>query len=126
MPIITIDQVKNIRQALKQKYPTIKFSVTRENYSTVDVSLISGNIDFSDILQENGYISINHYYIDERYNDHKEFFKSVRDIIYSSGGYNDNNEYSSSDYGTFPDFYVHISVGKYDKPYKYKKRKKGI
>ena len=46
MPYITSEQVKEIRQAIKVKFPGFKFSIVKRHYSGVNVAVLKGPIDF--------------------------------------------------------------------------------
>ena len=49
MAYIRTNEVAEIRKALKEKFgKSLKFSVRRQHYSSVDVSIVSGNVDFYD------------------------------------------------------------------------------
>lgn len=111
MPYIKTEEVKQIRNDIKKALPDFKFSITRESYSSVNIVIVGGPIDL-----ENQ--QINHYYYKETLKN-TELLKVVETImncihnvkpekIIDSGG----------DYGNIPNFYIHISVGRYDKPYK--------
>jgi membrane-bound lytic murein transglycosylase MltF len=49
MAYINAKEVKQIREELKKQYPDIKWSVSKEDSINVNVCMLEGNIDFSDI-----------------------------------------------------------------------------
>lgn len=111
MPYITTDKVKEIRNELKSQFPKFKFSVVRDNYSSVNVAVLNGPIDFGTEHQ-----SVNQYWIKDHWKDNPtamEFLLKVNDII---GG--DVREITYDfDYGSIPSYYYSINVGKWNKPY---------
>ena len=75
MAYISTNEVKEIRKSLKEKFgKNIKFSVTRDPYNGVRVSLMEGVIDFFDgsmdmthkysgrVQKFDGHAQINHYH----------------------------------------------------------------
>jgi hypothetical protein len=48
MTYIEKERVAEIRTELKKLFPTFKFSVTRQNYSSVNIKIMKGDIDFFD------------------------------------------------------------------------------
>jgi hypothetical protein len=115
MPYITTQDVKEIRNNLKKAFPQFKFAVRREHYSSVNVNVMAGPIDFG-----TGYEGVNHYWLDTNYGDNPQvlaFLKKVKDIV---GG----NVYEvtyDGDYGSIPNYYYSITIGKWDRPYVIKK-----
>jgi hypothetical protein len=110
MAYISTDEIKEIRNELKRALPSYKFSVTRRHHSTAVVSVMEGPID----LTEEG--QINHYWIDRNYQDQPEkrdLFNKILSIV----GKNYKTEYEDVDYGSIPNYYIHITTGKWDKPY---------
>ncbi len=117
MAYINAQETASIRKALKEHFPKCKFSVVKGagNYS-VRVALMSSPIDFSDILKTFNNVDINEYYL-ANYGQHKNFLGKVIDVI-KFGGDNkwyDNSDIQSDYFDTA--FYIHFSIGKYNKPY---------
>ena len=115
MPYISKERVKEIREAIKAKYPDFKFSVTNENHSSVSVAIMSGPLKLL-IYGENGYVQVNQYWINDNYADNPEirdFLLGVYEIMNDGNGI----ETDDGDYGKVPKFYTNISIGKYNKPY---------
>ena len=48
MAYINKEDVKAIRNELKKQYPNIKFSVRKDPVPSVQITLVSGDIDFYD------------------------------------------------------------------------------
>ena len=134
MAYITTEEVRAIRNALKVKFPNTKFSVRKNNYSMVDVSILSSNIDFTNVLFTSTWgdeepepvdnIQINTYHCDEKhYGEFTELFSSIIDVMKTApatveGGreWFDKSD-SMTDY-FHTAYYMSLSVGKWDKPYK--------
>jgi len=110
MAYITTEAVKEIRNELKKEFPNIKFSVVRDNYSSVDVSIMQSDLEFGF-----DYKQINHYHLDSY--PHKEILEKIKEIC-------NRNNFDKSDSMTdyfHVGYYFHLSVGKWDKPYICKK-----
>ena len=124
MAYINAQDVKAIRNELKENFKKFKFSVKKSHSSSVIVTIKSGPVDFSDIVDESGYAQINQYWL-ERTGQHKEMFEKVVDIIktapirgegYRKGsGWYDNSD-SMTDYFDTA-YYFSINVGDYATPY---------
>ena len=95
MAYISTDEVKAVRVALKERFKNkLKFSVTRSNYSSINVAIVSGEINFFDGSLDrkdkyhpdapahkfDGYEQINEYY-PEHYGKHSELFKNIVEIM---------------------------------------------
>lgn len=106
MPYISPTKVKEIRNALKRKFPEVKFSVTTRNYSTVCVAIMQSPFKWS-----KDYRDLNVYYLDEYENS--KFLKEVRDIATAD----QRKMFEDGDYGSVPNFYFDLSVGKWDRPH---------
>ena len=136
MAYIRTDEVAEIRKALKEKFgKSLKFSVRRQHHSSVDVSIVSGNVDFYDgsmdstdkyngrVHKFDGHSQINEYY-PEHYGKHAKMFEDIVKIMKTApanakGGraWYDNSDAMTDYFDTA--YYTHISVGKWDKPYNY-------
>jgi hypothetical protein len=134
MAYISTDEVKEVRKALKEKFgKNLKFSVRRQNYSSIDVSIVSGKVNFFDgsmdskdkysgrVAKFDGYTQINEYY-PEYYGKHEQLFRDIVEIMKSApananGGraWYDNSDAMIDYFDTA--YYTHVSVGKWDKPY---------
>lgn len=122
MAFITADRTKEIKKQLKSKYPNLTFSVRNRHYSSVDVTIAAGDVDFSDLFtNERSYAEVNQYqllreYGEPAYGKHTELLKGIFKIV-NEGNY-DNSD-AMTDYFDVG-FYVDISIGSWDKPYVYK------
>lgn len=104
MAYISTEQVKEIRQNLKKEFPNLKFSVKRLYYSKVQVSILSGNIDFGTT-----YKNCTH--------ETDGVFGKINQIV-NKGNF--NNSDSMTDY-FHVGFYTEISIGRWDYSYVLKK-----
>ena len=103
MAYISTEQVKEIRQNLKNEFPGLKFSVKREHYSKVYVSIISGNIDFG-----TNYKKCTH--------ETEGVLGKINSIV-NKGNFDESD--SMTDY-FHVGFYTEISVGRWDYSYIFK------
>lgn len=106
MAYISKEQVKEIRENLKKEFPNIKFSVTRNNYSKIEVAIIKSNLDFG-----TNFLDINHYYL-EKY-PHADILKRIKEIA-NEGNFDKSD--IQSDY-FHVGWYFSLLVGKWDKDY---------
>lgn len=109
MPFISTQKVAEIRAELKKKFPEFKMSVTCRHYIEMAVSLMRGPVDFGE-----SYIQVNQYHIEDHFKGQaSEILQAIYNIISK-----DCKEQSySEDYGSIPSYYIHLTVGKWDKPY---------
>lgn len=113
MPYISTSEVKTIREELKRTFPQFKFSIVRKDYSSINVSIMEGPLDFGDTE------SVNHFWIEQHYGDNptvRDFLLKMDSIL----GLNQRELVYDGDYGSVPNYYYSIRVGKWDKPYKLK------
>jgi len=111
MPYITTEEVKAIRQAIKKAFPGYKFSITKEHYSGINISVLSGPIDFG-----KDYMPINNYHYERYYGQEQvEFLKKVFETIYSVKEKKIISE--DGDYGSIPNYYLNVSIGSWCKEY---------
>lgn len=111
---VSKEKMKQVQQDIKKEFPEFKFSIRKENYSTVNVSIMSGPISLTD--KENGYETINPYWYKYHYKDNPvllEFFTKLFDII-NVGNFDKSDP--MSDY-FHVGFYVDLTIGQWDKPY---------
>ena len=69
---ISREEVAAIRAALKKEFGnTLKFSVTNDRHTAINVSIMAGDVDFSSIFgdkpPEDWHVQINNYHIDNLY-----------------------------------------------------------
>ena len=111
MPYISTEQVKEIRNSLKQQMPDFKFSVRRSDHMAVEIALMSGPVDFGST-----YAQINHFYIPEHWGDQPDACHALM-MVQEIASKEQRIVARDTDYGDWPNFYVRISIGKWDKPY---------
>lgn len=109
---------QKVRCFIKENFPILKFSVTRDRNSIV-VSLMEAN--FNPFTDENrlkkGYEQLNHTYLqtENRINDRaKEVFQRIYEYMKS---YNYDDSDAMIDYFN-SNFYINLHIGKWDKPFK--------
>lgn len=136
MAYIKTEEVAAIRAALKTEFPSWKFSVVRDdNYSGVRIAIVESPVDFAasyvgkaeewyrDRLMD-GYASINEKFIDGNWSGEALVaLKKINDIAHSQGWYDRSDP--MTDYFDVA-YYVRLSIGKYDKPYKIVKPKEKV
>ena len=122
MAHISTESVAEIRKELKAKFPKFKFGVLRRNGMEVVVSLLSSPHSFADALKEHTYCQVNHYYIDQHFENEaeRELLTSIYDTILTAPArtgqpYYDRSD-SQSDYFDTA-YYSSITIGRWDKPY---------
>ena len=114
MAYITAEQTKALKIELSKKFPNLKISVRNDHYSVADISITEGNIDFSDILEgHDGYRQCNG--SPDHYGKHSKLFGEILDIAHR--GNHDNSDIMTDYFDV--GWYVHLNVGKWDKPYTY-------
>lgn len=116
MPYITTERVKEIRNQIKKEFPKFKFSIRRQHHSSVCVSIMSAPFDLIPD-NEKKYEQVNEFYIKDHYKETPETAK-ILSRIYEIANFGNGVFVEDSDYGTVPDFYVNISIGQWDKPFK--------
>ena len=128
MAYITTDEVKEIRKELKETFPNLKFSVRKDHHSSVNVSIVKGDVDFADIFRKANnsvdYAQISPYRLcnTELYGDKKELFEKIVSIIKTApakavdGRPWYNNSDPQTDYFDTA-YYISLSVGRWNKPY---------
>ena len=119
MGYISKEQVAEKRKQLKAALPQFKLSVTNKDYSKIQVAIMEGPIALTE--KESGYEQVNHFWIDSHYEDQteiKEVLNTINNIIKTG----QKEVVYDGDYGSIPNFYVGISIGKWDKPYVIKQK----
>lgn len=114
MPYIAADTVKIIRTKLKKELPNVKLSVTGQHYSTLVVCVMESDIDFG----VGEYAQLNEFYIEKNFQDRpaaQELLLKIMALIEAS---HEQKEVTYDyDYGSVPNYYISLNVGKWDKPY---------
>lgn len=110
MAFITSETVKEIRVALKNEFPEIKFSVRKEHHSSVSVAIMKSPYFEDDVSRQ-----INHYWIKDTTDNEKQasVISRIDEIIRKVGNYFDDSD-TMTDYFHCA-FYYDIQVGKWDK-----------
>lgn len=129
MPYIKKEQVKKIREDLKKEFPRKegwKFSIINDNYSAIRVRIMESPIELrivhtymDETIDQKKFKSmeINHFHINNTYRNHpeiKDIFNRMLEIIDQFNGV----EVEDADYGTIPNYYVTLSLGDWEKPFK--------
>lgn len=135
MAYISADDVKAIRNALKEKFPKFKFGCKKGSGSlSVDVTIKSGPIDFISnynrvagarfgndpmrFRKAEGELQINQFWFKEHFDgEAQDMLRDVLQIIKSapSRGWYDNSDAMTDYFDTA--YYIHLNVGKWDQPY---------
>jgi hypothetical protein len=121
MAYISTEEVAAIRNELKSKYGRrFKFSVKRSHHSGVDVTIVSGDTDFSSISKDA--FDVNQYHVTtERYGSHVTLFNEIFDIIRQAPGRAGGREwFDKSDAMTdyfHTAYYFSLGVGSWNRPY---------
>lgn len=121
MAYINADKTAQIREAIKKEFPSSKgwkFSISNENHSTVNCHIMEAPVNFEER-------QINDKWINDHYKDKPEQLEALsrlRDILNGAtleeGARNFDNSDPMTDY-FHVGWYIHIQVGKWDKPFKY-------
>ena len=121
MPYITKEQVAEKRAAIRKAFPDFKISVQGKDYVAIQISIMEGPIQLTENTE--GYQQVNRYYIKEHYKESPEVEKILSGIMEIADRGN-GTQFVDGDYGAVPEFYVNLSIGKWDKPYKVTQRSK--
>ena len=130
MAYISTPEVAAIRSQLKEKFPQLKFGVRKHHHSSVDVTIKSGTVDFSDLVTKcyqgatvpfNGYHQTNQYWLD-RMGKHQDLFEEIYKVIKTAPGTVKGGREWFDDSDSMTDyfhtaFYMSVNIGSYDKPY---------
>lgn len=103
-------EVGKIRQDIKKAFPSYKFSITREHYSTVRIVIVE-----APIALEEGDINLS--WLNDHYKDQPaelKLFSAIKDMANQFQG----KGYETGDYGHQPNYYVRLGVGGFEKPFK--------
>lgn len=119
MPYIEKERVAEIRAALKKEMPDLKLSVVRRDYMEVAICVVAAyHPGWAKYAGK--YEQVNHYYIADHYEG-----KVKRDLLKIAEIARKDQRIVSrdTDYGDWPNYYVHINIGKWDRPLEYKPKK---
>lgn len=117
MAYINKEHVKQIRESLKKEFPEIKFSVRKENHSSVHVTILKSPYNFSDLpnYRPDSATSVNHFRVPDCI--HRRMLEKIITIIKtgSERTWFDKSD-SMTDYFHVA-FYIHLYVGHWEKGY---------
>ena len=133
MAYINAEDVNHIRVALKKEFPQYKFSVTRDHHLGVNINFMKGprfsEYEYFDrysgeMKTDNldGHHQINHFHLESFYGkENAEILGKIHTISLTAPAKNGgkvwyNNSDAMTDYFDTA-YYVHISVGKWNKSY---------
>ena len=125
MAYITTEEVRAIRNALKAEFgKSIKFSVRKRHYSSVNVTILKSEEDLSEYTKDRGCVSVNHHWLDKHFPNevHRNIFKKIVEIIETAPGtveggreWFDNSDPMTDYFHTA--FYYSLNIGRWDRPY---------
>ena len=113
MPYISAETTKQVKQALKKEFPNVKFSVTTRHSNELKVAVMQSNIDFGTTYEQ-----LNHFYIERNWEHNeraKSFLLKIMEVVDSVKMQVTVSE--DSDYGSIPNYYFNLHIGKWDKDY---------
>jgi len=113
MPYISTEEVKKIREDLKRVFPKYRFSVTKEHHSSVHIAVLKGPL----AIESQG---INVYWYKEHLADKSELLNLIDGIITLVRNSKPETRREDGDYGSVPNYYLHVQIGKDGKPYEQK------
>jgi len=118
MAYISKEEVANRRKAIKSALPGFKCSVTRDGSNCIRVAILEGPVQLlhPDEIGR-GHCGVNPYYYRENFAAMPEAL-AVLDQVMSIATVGKRVQYVDSDYGSIPNFYVDVQIGKWDQPYK--------
>jgi hypothetical protein len=120
MAYISAQDVKAIRNELKQNFPNWKFSVRKGSGSlSVDVTILQGDAKF----EGNTYQQVNQYWIADHWsNDYdRAVLTKINEIMHNAPGraggkvFFDESDAMTDYFHTA--FYTHLAIGAWNKPY---------
>ena len=115
MAYISTEQVKSIREQIKNAYPNYKWSISRRHSSTVVICLQESDLPIE------GNVQVNQYYLKEteKLNTQgKLIFQQVMQICNSvERCYDRNFGDAYADYGD-SSYFIDLDIGYWDKPHK--------
>ncbi len=116
MAYLSQEDKKKLAPRIKELFKKydLKGSISIRNHSTLVVKVSSGPIDFG-INEDQGYIQVNPYYVDEHYEGAaREFLVELVDAMRGPDYFDDSDPMTDYFYCSH---YISIDVGLWDKPY---------
>lgn len=113
------NKAREIRQALKKEFPQIKFSITSDLRS-ITVAIMQAPINFLENSHRanRGHEQLNHHLIEDDFKNNeeaKEVLLRIKELIFD-----EQKELTyDGDYGSVPNYYGNIHIGKWDRPFVY-------
>lgn len=129
MAYISAEDVKAIREELKQAFPKWKFSVRKGSGSlSVDVNIMQGTCAFAEgfekSFQGRRYCQVNQYWIKDHWKDEddQKALIQINEIMHNAPGRRDPSRAYFDESDAMTDyfhtaFYTHLSIGKWDQDY---------
>jgi len=117
MPYLNKEFTKKVRQELKKRYPDFKFSVRTVDSMSLHVVIREAPFDLLDEDNDNGYEQINHYHIDDFYEENhrkRDLLKEINELMKAE----QYEEVYDGDYGSVPSYYTTLKIGEWDRPFK--------
>ena len=112
MAYVNAETTKNIRKALKEAFPSYKFSVKKRGSIALTVTVLE-----SDLFAFGEQTPVNHYYIESNYRGEQcAFLLKVNELIKQVGGWWDDSDTQTDYFSTA--FYYDIRIGEWNKPHK--------
>jgi hypothetical protein len=113
MAYISAEEVKNVRNMLKNEFPNFKFSVSGGGSLELKVAILKGTEDFSELTKDWSNTQINQYHL-HLYGKFEKLFEKILKVMKSQDWFDESD--SMTDY-FHTAYYVNLSLGKWDKPY---------
>ena len=113
------NKAREIRQTLKKEFPQIKFSIT-SNLHAITVTIVQAPINFLEGSERasRGHLQLNHHLIEDDFKNNeeaKEVLLRIKELIFD-----EQRELTyDGDYGSVPNYYGNIHIGKWDRPFVY-------
>ena len=126
MAYVNAEMTKAVRNALKAKFPGVKFSV-KKSHGSIDIVILESYTDLSEDLKNDynmPYVSINHYYLDRyKYGEwYQEIIDAMKQATASVGHpYFDESDVQTDYFHTA--YYYNLHIGCYGKTWKMKEEK---
>jgi hypothetical protein len=112
MAYIDAATTKKIRVALKEKFPKVKFRVSKSGHLSLNVS-----VDASPYFEDGDIKDVNPYWVDKNYEgEQRDFLQGVLSTIKTAGEWYDKSDIMTDYFDTA--FYYHINIGGYGRPHK--------
>lgn len=119
MAYVTKETTAKIRKALKDAFPQCRFSIRKENYCALNVTVLKSPY-WDDLDRE---MTVNQYHIDVHTGvdgwtkEQAKFLKKVDEIIRVAGDHYDRSDIMTDYFDCA--FYYSIHVGSYAKPHQH-------